>query len=118
MLKLITLLGVCVIFTAEAVSAQTAPPVRTTSSEDSVTSKCMVMKSATYFKKTDLAVTLAQRIALECAELLPQHAENCPNNQAACDQIVQETNVQMTRLMEKYAYRMIVELRQKNAPDQ
>jgi hypothetical protein len=75
----------------------------------------MVEKSAAYYKKADLAVALARKIALECAELLPQHADNCANNQAACDQIVQETNAQLTGLMERYAYRMIVELRQKHA---
>ena len=74
---------------------------------------CMPNKVLAYWKRPQPAEELAYRIAQECAELLPQSSsEDCGVAQARCDAIQQEYNANMRTGMERYAYRMIVGLRQ------
>jgi len=74
---------------------------------------CVREKAISYSRREGLALDLANLLALECAELLPQTSEkDCGKNQALCDQIQTRTNEEITAINAEMAYKMIVSLRQ------
>jgi hypothetical protein len=75
--------------------------------------ECLIDRVQKYAGTDQLAVVLANRIALECAELLPQRSNgDCGIAQASCDAVQEESNERITELLRTYAYKMIVILRQ------
>lgn len=83
------------------------------SQSQQISTQCVFDKAIAYSKKPELAEILAALIASECAELLPQTSkEDCGEAQARCDAVVEDTNAQLRRVMERYAYKAIVMSRQ------
>lgn len=83
------------------------------SAGDDPSQECLKQKTLEYFNRPELAVDLANLIALECAELLPQSSsEDCGPRQRLCDEVQVSTNRQITSTMREYAYKIIVALRQ------
>ena len=98
-------------FALTLMMAATDAPAVSGSKDD--TGKCVIGKALTYSKGPELAEVLAQVIASECAELLPQKSDkNFGELQARCDAIVEETNAQQRNLMARFAYRAVVMFRQ------
>lgn len=78
--------------------------------------RCMREKPLAYATRPETAEALAWLIASECAELLPQSEKDCGEIQYRCDAITEETNASIQAEMRRFAYRIIVVLRNPPKP--